>query len=142
MGTNYYLVYNECKCCKRYSEVHLGKSSMGWKFTFQTIEDFPIREVDPAYEIADSDEKIEIKSWLVLREFLHKYVEEFKSARIRDEYNSDIPLDEFIEMINKKNISTNKSHYWEMKNDTQWSFNAEEECIDDEGHSFSRREFS
>jgi len=63
MGTNYYLIYNECKCCNRHDKVHLGKSSYGWKFTFQTIENFPLRNLDPAYEIADSDEEIEIKSY-------------------------------------------------------------------------------
>ena len=32
MGTNYYLRHEECECCKRHSDLHIGKSSMGWKF--------------------------------------------------------------------------------------------------------------
>lgn len=35
MGTNYYLHTDFCKCCgKPKKEVHLGKSSCGWKFLF------------------------------------------------------------------------------------------------------------
>jgi hypothetical protein len=35
MGTNYTLYYNKCKCCKRSDELHIGKSSAGWKFLFR-----------------------------------------------------------------------------------------------------------
>lgn len=37
MGTNYYIrTKKPCKGCKRpFEEIHLGKSSMGWKFSFQ-----------------------------------------------------------------------------------------------------------
>lgn len=35
MGTNYYLHTNYCPCCgKPREEIHLGKSSIGWKFLF------------------------------------------------------------------------------------------------------------
>jgi len=33
MGTNYYAKMNECKCCGRYEELALGKSSAGWVFS-------------------------------------------------------------------------------------------------------------
>lgn len=36
MGTNYYAKYNKCECCNRYDKLHLGKSSMGWKFMFKS----------------------------------------------------------------------------------------------------------
>ena len=35
MGTNYYTKVNFCTKCKRGEEIHLGKSSAGWKFAFQ-----------------------------------------------------------------------------------------------------------
>ena len=36
MGTNYYVAKNRCECCNRYDEeYHIGKSSMGWAFSFQ-----------------------------------------------------------------------------------------------------------
>lgn len=35
MGTNYYLNTDCCPCCgKPRKQVHLGKSSIGWKFLF------------------------------------------------------------------------------------------------------------
>lgn len=35
MGTNYYLHTKPCPCCgKSREEVHLGKSSYGWRFLF------------------------------------------------------------------------------------------------------------
>jgi len=38
MATNYYVVYNLCKCCERYDKLHLGKDCYGWKFTFNGTE--------------------------------------------------------------------------------------------------------
>lgn len=36
MGTNYYVTIAPCKCCGRGAEdIHIGKSSAGWKFLFQ-----------------------------------------------------------------------------------------------------------
>lgn len=35
MGTNYYTKIKVCEHCKRYERIHLGKSSSGWRFTFQ-----------------------------------------------------------------------------------------------------------
>lgn len=35
MGTNYFLRFNTCSCCKRYDEAHIGKKSYGWSFSFQ-----------------------------------------------------------------------------------------------------------
>ena len=47
MGTNYYLYYNFCHCCGQARKiVHLGKSSIGWRFIFykhdfvKNFEDF------------------------------------------------------------------------------------------------------
>ncbi len=143
MGTNYYLIYNECKCCNRYDEVHLGKSSCGWKFTFQSIENFSLKNIDHAHTIANTEEEITIKTWRDLKEFLYKYVVEFKTARIIDEYKDECSYKEFVEMVDFKFTKPeNKSHYWYMKDDTQWKFDEENELIDLEGHSFSRREFS
>ncbi len=36
MGTNYYAKYEKCEHCNRYNRIHLGKSSMSWKFGFQS----------------------------------------------------------------------------------------------------------
>ena len=35
MGTNYYTRIEECNKCGRFEQIHLGKSSYGWRFAFQ-----------------------------------------------------------------------------------------------------------
>src|SRR3989304_4614388 len=41
MSTNYYLRENICDKCNRYDEIHIGKSSHGWRFLFEKwIKDF------------------------------------------------------------------------------------------------------
>lgn len=143
MGTNYYLIYNKCECCNRSDRIHLGKSSAGWKFTFQTIENFPLDKVDLALQMIDYKESIDIKSWKSLKEFLKKYVVEFKTAVIQDEYGTNISFEEFLNLVESKQINNeNKSHYLEIKNNPEWDFNSENEIIDEEGYSFSRLEFS
>lgn len=31
MGTNYYFRFNDCRCCTRFDEAHVGKSSGTWQ---------------------------------------------------------------------------------------------------------------
>ncbi|MDD3813232.1 MAG: hypothetical protein PHZ02_01190 [Desulfocapsaceae bacterium] len=38
MSTNYYLRTKICDCCHRYDEIHIGKSSVGWKFLFHVTK--------------------------------------------------------------------------------------------------------
>ena len=38
MGCNYYWIENKCECCGRQDELHIGKSSAGWQFTFRGYE--------------------------------------------------------------------------------------------------------
>lgn len=40
MGTNYYAVKKKPRIIKVYDEIHLGKSSCGWKFCFQEQEQY------------------------------------------------------------------------------------------------------
>jgi len=40
MGTNYYAKINFCKECGRFDELHIGKSSAGWKFAIEIHEEF------------------------------------------------------------------------------------------------------
>ena len=39
MGTNYYLTFNECDCCKRMDKIHIGKSSAGWYFSLHVTDE-------------------------------------------------------------------------------------------------------
>ena len=40
MGTNYYAIKKKPRIVKVYDEIHLGKSSAGWKFAFQEQEQY------------------------------------------------------------------------------------------------------
>ena len=40
MGTNYYAVKKKPRIVKIHDEIHLGKSSYGWKFAFQEQEQY------------------------------------------------------------------------------------------------------
>lgn len=124
MGTNYYVVKNCCEHCNRYDEeYHIGKSSMGWAFSFQGYR--PERLV----------------SWKQWKEFL-------KNQIIMDEYGERVDYDWFVRYIEtekspdhvrtdgRKNLIHN--HEGRKKD---W-FNPEYDWDDEDGYSFCSREFS
>ena len=127
MGTNYYVAKNLCECCDRYDrEYHIGKSSMGWAFTFQGYK----------YD--------NLTTWKLWKEYL-------KDKTIKDEYGDTISYEEFVEMVetykspnyinsqnNRKNLSHNESG---RKDQYPW-FNPEYDWDDEDGYSFTSREFS
>lgn len=77
MGTNYYARYKICDKCKRYNEIHIGKSSAGWQFGFHA-----------------TDEIKSFKDWVV---FLSK-----EDVKIFDEYRKEISFKDFIELVKEK----------------------------------------
>ena len=77
MGTNYYAKLNYCKECGRGDEIHLGKSSMGWKFSFQFNGGEYYKNVS------------EMKEWL-------------KGKIIENEYGEKVPYKNFWEMVKIK----------------------------------------
>lgn len=128
MGTNYYVATNICRCCDRYDEeYHIGKSSMGWAFSFRG---YP------------SDELVSWKQW---KEFL-------KDKIIMDEYRERVYYDAFVKMIEtykapgyinpqtgKKNLQRNDAikkdkYFYGHDPDSEWD--------DEDGYAFSSREFS
>jgi hypothetical protein len=82
MGTNYYVhtpaCANACEHCSASERLHLGKSSIGWRFGFQAEEDWTREQ---AYGL-----------WL----------ERAKSGEIRDEYGETITLDDLLALIERK----------------------------------------
>ena len=110
MGTNYYHRKNTCEHCKRYDETHIGKSSAGWTFTFHATESIK------SYQ-----------DWLIELE---------KGGKIFDEYNREVTLDEFKDMVKYKSVETN-NHATYCKNDKY-----DNSFLDDEGNSFINGEFS
>ena len=124
MGTNYYVIKNECKCCNRYdNEYHIGKESGGWAFSFQG---YPWNN---------------LTSWQEWKSFL-------KDQHIKNEYGETIPYDEFVKMVEtylrpgykNKNGRVNLQHNVEGRN-KGW-FNPERDWDDPEGYSFTTVEFS
>lgn len=79
MGTNYYVhtpaCADACEHCSASEQLHLGKSSGGWRFLFQADEDWPREQ---AYSL-----------WL----------ERAKLGEIRDEYDRPITLDELLKFV-------------------------------------------
>ena len=87
MGTNYYVKTDRCKSCGHKEEgVHLGKSSIGWIFSFQLNGGIFYKNIE------------EMKQWLIGKE-------------IEDEYDKTISHTEFWEMVEAKQLQeSNKSH--------------------------------
>ena len=126
MGTNYYVAKNRCECCNRYDEeYHIGKSSVGWAFSFQ------------GYRAE------RLTSWKAWKEFL-------KNQIIMDEYGERINYESFVHMIETykapgyvhENGRKNQQHNEAGKNDKYPWFNPEYDWDDGEGYSFCSREFS
>ncbi len=126
MGTNYYVAKNLCDCCDRYDkEYHIGKASWGWAFTFQGYK----------YD--------GLTSWKKYKEFL-------KDQVIMDEYHERIDYDWFVQMIENEKAPgfvrsdghKNLLHNEQGKKDSRPWFNPEYDWNDEDGYSFTSREFS
>lgn len=124
MGTNYYVIKDKCECCKRSTrEYHIGKSSGGWAFSFRG---HPWNK---------------LTSWQAWKEFL-------KGQAIEDEYGDQVPYDEFVKMVESykapgfrsKTGRVNLQHNDEAKK-AGW-FNPSTDWDDEDGYSFTTREFS
>lgn len=92
MGTNYYIHNNKCQICGRYEEIHLGKSSSGWQFSFQYNDGKFYKNVN------------EMKKWL-------------KNKQIYDEYDKKISYDDFWKMVNEKQKNINHAQRHPSEND-------------------------
>lgn len=91
MGTNYFVhtsaCPNACDHCSASEELHLGKSSIGWRFLFQAEPEWPR---DQAYSL-----------WL----------ERAKLGEIRDEYGDPITLDELLTLVEAKQDGQSHTGY-------------------------------
>lgn len=78
MGTNYYIETTACKSCGHSEgDIHLGKSSIGWRFNFQYNGGRYYKNVR------------EMKEWL-------------KNKQIWNEYGEEVPHEEFWELVKLK----------------------------------------
>lgn len=128
MGTNYYMRYRICECCERYDEIHIGKSSYGWTFSFHAF-----REGD--YESLATVGIKSYKEWIDLLENI--------KGGIYDEYGQEISLDEFKNLVkSKEKEKFNHTTYCQNSENSWDRRHAEVNCfLDEEGHSFSYGDF-
>jgi len=114
MGTNYYTKDKECEHCGRHEEIHLGKSSAGWQFSFQYNGGRYYKSVE------------EMKEWL-------------KGRTITDEYGREVSHDEFWGLVDmKQSDPSNKNHAEEVQKD----YGAREYELIIDGYSFTNCKFS
>lgn len=116
MGTNYYIKTKKCPTCGHKEEgTHLGKSSMGWQFTFQANGFQHYKNVE------------EMKEWL-------------KDKEIENEYGEEVSYNDFWEMVANKQKPEYKNHAEEVKKANPYYANGIEFNID--GYSFTDTSFS
>ena len=118
MGTNYYMRYKSktCECCNRTDEeVHIGKSSHGWTFSFK------------GYANDTDNPRIEdIEDWV--------FTLSDKDTYIVNEYEDIVDKDEFWTMVHEKALNKDNKNHSELYNSGNW--------LDKSGHSFNGGEFS
>lgn len=120
MSTNYYLE-KKCSHCNHAEQIHLGKASMGWTFTFRGDREAGVLDFD---------------SWLerIDRLWDEGYI-------IVNEYGEIVIRYELLELINsKKNEKQNHAIY--VEKEYPESFSPFQDWTDSKGNSFSDVEFS
>ena len=128
MGTNYYIKREEkpkCEHCGRGPELevlHIGKQSMGWKFTF-AVHDIGAENFDDMLEVLQKNQHC-----------------------IFDEYGDQVDLADLIENIKLHqkglNIRTYYTKYPEHKREGLDQYIDDNYFTDAKGYEFSRGEFS
>jgi len=127
MGTNYYFIpkrnrttrlekllsptdqiFINIKCIP----LHIGKSSLGWTFSFQATEHY--------------------KSYKELLEF---YENNKKQIEIKDEYGRKITIDEFKELVEHKRSEQNNHCLYMRKEYPDVDYG---DYLDDDNNSFSK----
>ena len=103
MGTNYYAVKKKPRIVKVYDEIHLGKSSIGWKFAFQSQP--------PYYTNFD-----EFKDFIINN----------KEFVIKDEYGRKIKPQELLDFIEEKQKENNPDDFTYNENIDGYRFTDEE----------------
>lgn len=114
MGTNYYVIPNRPSIV---DPIHIGKSSRGWLFLFQ--------DVDEPYW----DTPIKWHSYEEVKDWLYKNTVESTEYVIVDEYEMPVLFEEFIDLVDFK-----QKHY--KDNPDNFTY-----CRNVNGYRFDEREF-
>lgn len=112
---NYYTATKKCPTCEHKPEgIHLGKSSMGWQFSFQYNGGQYYKNVE------------EMREWL-------------KGKEIEDEYGAPVTHEDFWKMVAEKQKPEFKNHATYCKE--QYPSSSDTEYVID-GYSFTDANFS
>jgi hypothetical protein len=95
MWCNYYARENICKCCGRYDDIHIGKSSGWWDFTFHRVDEY----------VWEEEKHIKITNRAELEEYLQK-----GWISIWDEYDKEITIKDFFSLVDEKKKINWKAH--------------------------------
>ena len=107
MGTNYYAVRTRPTTDE---PIHIGKSSIGWKFLFQAM--------DEKY----NEPPIVWNTYDQVYEWLYKYTVESNDYVIIDEYDRVISFDDFIKLVEAKQSENNKDDFTHARNVNGYRF--------------------
>jgi len=124
MGTNYYANVKPCKCCKKpEKQMHIGKSSYGWTFTFHAVDEW------------ESIDKKPINSWKRWQEVLSS-----PDITITNENDEDVSMEDFRKLVeSKKKERNNHVAYCRQKGS---AYSCRKDFMDDEGNAFTGEVFS
>jgi hypothetical protein len=105
MGTNYYLRTNECEHCGRFDELHIGKSSAGWTFSFQALpgiqswQDWALKIQEGGRIFNEYEGKIDFTDFEKLvhskRQELHNHAREYPDGSFLDDEGNSFSTNEF-----------------------------------------------
>lgn len=117
MGTNYYAVRNRPTLA---DPIHIGKSSAGWLFWFQSQND---KWRDPP---------VVWNTYKQVVDWLRKNTVEKSDYVILNEYDEIIPFDDFVELVQRKQndqlCKGNPDNFSYSRNVDGYRFSDEEFC--------------
>ena len=107
MGTNYYAVRNRPTIEE---PIHIGKSSLGWKFLFQ------------AQNNNWNNPPVIWNTYEQVCDWLKKYTVETAEYVIIDEYDKTITYDKFLELVKNKQDIENPDNFTNCRNVNGYRF--------------------
>ena len=113
MGTNYYVVSSTPTI---QHPIHIGKSSIGWKFLFNRVS---------KWDNWVNDEPINtFQQW---KEFLETYTKKNRIV-VMNEYDEEVPLEDLLKLIKIKQNEDNPDNFSHADNIDGYRFTSDEFC--------------
>lgn len=113
MGTNYYAVRTRPTTQE---PIHIGKSSIGWKFNFHAVNE---KYNEPPIVWSTYDQ---------VYEWLYKYTVASNDYVIMNEYDEVVSFDDFVKLVETKQTENNKDDFTYARNVNGYRFTDEWFC--------------